>query len=412
MLYFTLILALVGQLVTAYKKQQIALSEASTNFSGQLYQKIALNEPNIVYSPYSIHSVLTMISEGARGETSAQIKDSLSITSLGDTVHAVYKELIKLLNSFKEVTIHTGNALYVKQDLHILPAFLENSTKYYNAKVDNINLSAKGGPERPINDYIAQKTKNVIKDVLSPGDIKPDTALLVVNTLFFNGTWENSFNPELTTKEDFHLLDNTVKQIDMMHDNRSLRIKKDNLNGLDVAEISFKGNRFTLIIVLPHQMDSLTDLETSLAQPHKVDEICTGLDHVDVQLAIPKFKIETSLDLIPALKALGIEDAFEPGVADFSGITPTGMSVCHNIIYYLIIDLSCPVYLSQVVHKAVIDVQETGTVAAAVTVAKVTITSEPVNLQPEEKFIVDHPFIYFLRDRQTGQILFQGKFSG
>uniref|UniRef100_A0A2C9LR09 Serpin domain-containing protein n=1 Tax=Biomphalaria glabrata TaxID=6526 RepID=A0A2C9LR09_BIOGL len=181
----------------------------------------------------------------------------------------------------------------------------------------------------------------------------------------------------------------------MMHDNRTLRIKRDNLNGLDVAEISFKGNRFTLIIVLPHQMDSLTDLETSLDQPHKVDEICTGLDHADVQLAIPKFKIETSLDLIPALKALGIEDAFEPGVANFSGITPTG-----------------PVYLSQVVHKAVIDVQETGTVAAAVTVAKVTITSEPVNLQPEEKFIVDHPFIYFLRDRQTGQILFQGKFSG
>uniref|UniRef100_A0A2C9KX22 Serpin domain-containing protein n=1 Tax=Biomphalaria glabrata TaxID=6526 RepID=A0A2C9KX22_BIOGL len=224
MLYFTLILALVGQLVAADKKQQIALSEASTNFSGQLYQKIALNDPNIVYSPYSIHSVLTMISEGARGETSAQIKDSLSITSLGDTVHAVYKELIKLLNSFKEVTIHTGNALYVKQDLHILPAFLENSTKYYSAKVDNINLSANGGPERPINDYR-------LSERVFPGSVKEECVDDKQSSVRVNVSYEiqtfmcsnqenlilksNTFlknDPELTTKEDFHLLDNTVKQ--------------------------------------------------------------------------------------------------------------------------------------------------------------------------------------------------------
>ncbi|KAI8739265.1 leukocyte elastase inhibitor [Biomphalaria glabrata] len=178
----------------------------------------------------------------------------------------------------------------------------------------------------------------------------------------------------------------------MMNADRYVNIKRDNVNKVDVAELPFKGGRFSLYIALPRAVDGITDLEQLLVQPEKVKQLFTGLSSVRVQLSIPKFKTETTLSLNTPLRDMGIRKAFISNAANFSGITPA------------------QVFISQVLHKAVIEVKETGTVAAAATVIGVSLTS--VQLPPTQTFIADHPFVYFLRDNQTGQILFQGKFSG
>nr|KAI8738074.1 antitrypsin-like isoform X1 [Biomphalaria glabrata] len=391
-LFYAVLVAVIGQLVRADQQQQLALSSASSDFSQRLYQKVALNEPSIVYSPYSIHSALTMTSLGARGDTEAEMKNTLGITSLGNSVHTIYKELIEQINSVTDVELNTANAIFVKPNFQIVPKFTQDTTDYYSAQTANIDLSANGGPEKPINDYIANKTENIIRNVLQPGTIDDDTVMLLINTIFFNGTWESTFDKHQTRNQDFNQLPYVVKQVEMMTDDRNVNIKRDDVNKVDIAELPFKGGRFSLYIALPQAIDGITDLEQLLDRPEKVKQLFTGLSSVRVQLSIPKFKTETTLSLNTPLKDMGIRKAFISKVADFSGIT------------------SAEIFISEVLHKAVIEVMETGTVAAAATV--VAVFYEPVQLPPTESFIADHPFVYFLRDNQTGQILFQGKFSG
>ncbi|KAI8739264.1 antitrypsin isoform X1 [Biomphalaria glabrata] len=391
-LFYAVLVAVIGQLVRADQQQQLALSSASSDFSQRLYQKVALNEPSIVYSPYSIHSALTMTSLGARGDTETEMKNTLGITSLGNSVHTIYKELIEQINSVTDVELNTANAIFVKPNFQIVPKFTQDTTEYYSAQTANIDLSANGGPEKPINDYIANKTENIIQNVLQPGTIDDDTVMLLINTIFFNGTWEATFDKHQTRNQDFKQLPYVVKQVEMMTDDRNVNIKRDDVNKVDIAELPFKGGRFSFYIALPQAIDGITDLEQLLARPEKVKQLFTGLSSVRVQLSIPKFKTETTLSLNTPLKDMGIRKAFISKVADFSGIT------------------SAEIFISEVLHKAVIEVMETGTVAAAATV--VAVFYEPAQLPPTESFIADHPFVYFLRDNQTGQILFQGKFSG
>ncbi|CAL1535312.1 unnamed protein product [Lymnaea stagnalis] len=394
MLYLPLLcLAVVSQLVSGDQQQQLALSSAASAFSQQLYQKVALDKPNVIYSPYSIHSALSMTSLGARGDTATELAQTLGVTSLGASTHAAYKELIQQLNAVKDVALNTGNAIFVNWNYNLVQQFVEDVTNDYFAKSSNIDLSAPGGPEKPINDYIAAKTENMIQNVLPRGSIDASTVMVLVNTIFFNGTWDHQFSKYKTVSQDFHKVGGAIGKVDMMHDERTLKIKRDNSNGVDVAELPFKGGRFSLYIALPQKVDGVSDLEKLLATPGKVDDLFTGLSPVRLNLALPKFKIETTLTLNSALRDLGIVKAFSPMAADFTGITQ-----------------SAQVYISQVLHKAMIEVQETGTVAAAATVISMVALS--VQLPPNQYFVADHPFVYFLRDNQTGQILFQGKFSG
>ncbi|XP_055861298.1 serpin B6-like [Biomphalaria glabrata] len=408
MVVLSIFLAFMGQLVSADQQQQLALSSASSDFSQRLYQKVALNKSNVVYSPYSIHSLLTMTSLGARGDTAAEMKNVLGITSLGESVHSLYRETIQQLNSQSNVQLLTGNAIFINPSYPIVPEFIQETANEYFALTDHIDFSANGGPEKPINDYVEAKTEHVIKDLLEPelnsfqqaeingfiviskpGAIDNYTVMLLVNTIFFNGTWNYPFDVTKTGMQDFQLLGGAVKQVDMMSGYQiETNIKTDDVNKVDVAEIAFKGKRFALYIALPQEVDGITDLEILLQKPGKVDELLTGFDSKNIKITMPKFRIETKIELKDVLIDMGMVQAFSDKSADFSGLS------------------QAQVYISKVIHKAVIEVQESGTVAAAVTAAKITGKVKPV------PFIADHPFLYFLRDKETGQVIFQGKFSG
>ncbi|XP_055862102.1 serpin B6-like isoform X3 [Biomphalaria glabrata] len=334
-----------------------------------------------------------MASLGARGNTATELSRTLSITSLGDSVHTIYKELIQQINGIRDVQTYTANAIFLNPKFQTAPSFIQETLNYYSARTDSINFSAAGGPEKPINDYIASKTNNMVVNTLAQGTVTPATAMLLINTIFFNGTWETSFKDALTKKKDFRQSISTVKIVDMMLDNdRTLNIKRDNTIGVDVAEFPFKGGRFSFYIALPQTAEAITELEMLLPLPGKTSQLFVGLTPVRAKVEIPKFKIETSLKLKKTLVELGISDAFNPARADFTGITLSGQ-----------------LSFDEVIHKAVIDVRETGTVAAAATVIS-SLKSLP--LPPAASFIANHPFVYFLRDKVTGQILFQGKFSG
>uniref|UniRef100_A0A2C9KWC2 Serpin domain-containing protein n=1 Tax=Biomphalaria glabrata TaxID=6526 RepID=A0A2C9KWC2_BIOGL len=217
--------------------------------------------------------------------------------------------------------------------------------------------------------------------------------MLLINTIFLSGTWETVFDKRRTTNKKFYQPGGKVKEVEMMTDYRNVNIKKDNVSKVDVAELPFKGGRFSLYIALPRTVNGITDLEQLLVEPDQADQLFTGLTSVGARLVIPKFKTETMLNLNTPLKEMGITQAFNPSSANFSGISPV------------------QIFINEVLQKALIEVQEIGTVAAtarAINVKK--LSSGPLHLK--ENFIADHSFVYFLRDNQTGQILLQGKFTG
>uniref|UniRef100_A0A2C9K8K4 Serpin domain-containing protein n=1 Tax=Biomphalaria glabrata TaxID=6526 RepID=A0A2C9K8K4_BIOGL len=325
MILLPITLIVLGQLVSADQQQQLALSSASSDFSQRLYQKVALDGSNVVYSPYSIHSLLTMTSLGARGDTATEMKDVLGITSLGDSVHSIYRETIQQLNSQSNVQLLTGNAIFINPIYPVVPEFIQETSDKYLAKADNIDMDANGGPEEPINEYIENKTEHVIKDLLEPGTIDNLTVMLLVNTIFFNGTWNSPFDETKTRKQDFQLPGGAVKQVDMMNGIQiETNVKTDDVNKFDVAEIAFTGSRFAMYIALPQEVDGITDLEILLQKPGKVDELFTGHGSYNVQMAIPKFKIETKLELKDVLVDMGMAKAFSDTLADFAGLTQKG----------------------------------------------------------------------------------------
>ncbi|KAI8739267.1 Serine Protease inhibitor, partial [Biomphalaria glabrata] len=167
MLACAIILAVIGQLVSADQQQQLALSSASSDFSQRLYQKVALDKPNVVYSPYSIHLGLTMTSTGAGGDTATEMKNILGITALGSSVNSIYKDLIQQINSVTDVELYTANAVFVWPDLSVVPRFTLDLLSYYSAQTNRIKFSAGGGAEKPINDDVAARTRNIIT-VLPP----------------------------------------------------------------------------------------------------------------------------------------------------------------------------------------------------------------------------------------------------
>ncbi|XP_005107373.2 serpin B4 [Aplysia californica] len=198
----------------------------------------------------------------------------------------------------------------------------------------------------------------------------------------------------MTMKKPFHQLGGARSQVDMMRDDRYVNFKSDNSLKADMVRIPFKGGRFSMYVVLPQSVDGITALETSLTSGDAINKLFDGFQPQYVSLEIPKFKIESTFHLKDQLKALGMVKAFDANAADFSGITQVNGT-----------------HISSVIHKAVIEVKETGTTAAAATV--VTIVAESVMIHSDmTHFRADHPFLFFLRDDQTNQILFQGKFSG
>ncbi|XP_035826973.1 serpin B3 [Aplysia californica] len=371
------------------------LSKANAGFSQRLYQKIAVGKSEAVYSPYSIHSALSMTALGARGQTASEMYSTLGLTSMAAGPDNAYHDLIVRLNSAKDVQLYTGNGIFTNPSFNIVPSFVTDVQNKYFAKAEAFDMNAAGGPEKPINDFIERNTHDMIKNVVKSNSITSDTVMLLVNTLFFKGNWAENFDVYKTQKKPFHQLGGARSQVDMMKDERHVNFKSDNSLKADMVRIPFKGGRFSLYVVLPQSVDGITALETSLTSGDAINKLFDGLEPKYASLEIPKFRIESSFQLKDQLKALGMVKAFDAKAANFSGITPAKET-----------------YISSVIHQAMIEVKETGTTAAATTAVSIEATSLLVPPPDMVYFRADHPFLFFLRDDQTKQILFQGKFSG
>nr|KAI8732662.1 collagen alpha-6(VI) chain-like serpin B6-like P Biomineralization/Cytoskeleton/Tissue growth [Biomphalaria glabrata] len=367
------------------------LTSAVSVFSYDMYRKIGVQAVNVVYSPLSIHTVLSMVYMGARGDTENQMKNTLRLKDL-PSPHNAINEVLHSIIEVKDVELLMANGMWFNPYvLQIKPLYKKELNNLYNATLETFDFNSHDGPERPINEWIANQTKNQITSFMLPSTITEDSQMYLINTLFFNGTWESPFDEYLTHKNSFQLSLGNKIDIDFMRQTATYQVKMSAVENVDVIRMPFTNERFAFYIALPKSYSGLRDFEMMIALQdyERINGLFTDMKTERVDLMLPKFKITTSLNLYSGLKHLGMTDAFGP-LANFDGIAENQLSI------------------TDVLHKATLEVTETGTVAVAASSATSSILSlgvDPVS------FIVDHAFMFFLRDDLNSLILFHGKFT-
>lgn len=370
-----------------------AAAEANNAFALALYQQLAESDGNLFYSPYSIYTALMMTYAGAAGQTAEQMKQALEITVPEGEAHAALNALNLTLknNSMFDgapvFSFNVANQLWGQKDFVFNEQFLNTLSAYYDANLKTVDFRDSENARALINLWVAAQTNDKIKDLIPEGVLNALTRLVLTNAVYFKAAWMNQFDPANTAPGTFTLSDGSQVDVPMMRAQRSMQAFVD--EQFAVVELPYVGGRYSMALVMPAQ-GGLAEFESSL-DAEKLNEILGSLSTASVTLSLPKFKLESSFGLSEAMKTLGMTDAFMPGLADFSGMEGT-----RNL------------YISDLLHKAYVDVNEEGTEAAAATAVVVGMTS-----MPAESYTIDfdRPFLFLIRDIQTNAILFMGRMA-
>lgn len=371
----------------------IAAAVAVNAFGLDLYRKLAADGGNVVVSPASIALALAMARAGAHGATATEMDAVLH--DVASDANAVWLNALDLAltgrsGTFKDetgkshdVTLRIANATFGQRGLTLVHAYLDALASRFGAGVRLVDYVTETEAARTlINGWVDGQTEHRIPELLVPGIITTDTRLTLVNAIYLKAAWQTPF-PESGTKAGaFNLADGSSLEVPMMTTTASLPYAAG--DGWRAVELPYIGGSLAMTVIVP---DDLAAFEASLSA-EQLAGIVGDLREFDVTLSLPKFGIETKAMLADLLAALGMPSAFDPARADFSGITTEEA-----------------LYISDVVHQANIDVDEKGTTAAAATavVMRATAGQEQVALQ------VDRPFLFALRDRPTGAVLFLGR---
>ncbi|XP_076671481.1 serine protease inhibitor 3/4 isoform X10 [Andrena cerasifolii] len=363
-----------------------AVSQGTNAFSSQLFQTVVEENPgNLIMSPLSAAVVLAMAAYGARGETENQFKKVLHLPSTDSLGTSGYQALIDNINNVKENTLVLANKVFTAEKFSVKPSYRELTETYFRSITQLVNFAKSDEAAATINTWVKENTNNRIDGIVSASDLDETTALVLVNAVYFKGQWRNKFNPTFTRDMPFHINEQTVKNVPTMHRQGSYRYGElPNLNAKFV-EIPYQGNELSMVIILPNEINGLPMVEKKLQGMSIADILKQGYER-EVQLQLPKFKIEKKIDLNSVLEKMGLTDMFTAH-ANFSGIADNKLAV------------------SKVVQKAFIEVNEEGSEAAAVTgiVAVLTSFKIPMTLS------VNHPFIYsIIRKGNTNIQLFEG----
>jgi serine protease inhibitor len=344
---------------------------------------------NAIFSPFSISTALAMLDAGAAGQTDAQLRDALHFTLPGDRVHAAYGALLASLDtgrSYGDYTLATADRLFGQQGLSFQRAFLATTKDDYHAELEPIDFA--GAPESAgttIDRWVADQTDGEIRELFPPGAIDSSTRLVLANAIVFKGSWDHPFDRRQTEIGRFHVAGGADVSTPLMH--ASLPIAMGPMPGGTLGVLPFRGKDLALLVFLPNDPDGLPQLEAQLtgdAIAYAVATAPTSEEPNDVTL--PKFALAQNQTLSSTLASLGITAAFDPVLADFSGI-----------------DGDRDLVLQSVVHDARITVDEAGAVALGATGVTVVIKSLPPSLA------VDHSFAFAIYDQVTRSILFLGR---
>ncbi len=372
-----------------------AVVDGNNVFALNLYQSLRSTDGNVVFSPYSISLALAMAYAGAHGETELQMADALHFTIPQERLHPAFNQLDLDLtregqpgtNNGQPLQLDIANAVWAEQSFVFLKIYLDLIARNYGAGVQLADFVNQPEAVRSgINQWVSAQTHQKIRDLIPEGALDPMTKLVLVNAIYFKADWENQFDPIDTKDAPFHLLDGSVSQVKMMSNDFSA-VPYSTGNGYQAVELNYLGDTASMDIVIP-DVGKFEDFESQL-NTQKLADILTGMQPTPLSLGLPKFSFKTNFNLGQQLSGLGMPNAFDPNLADFSGMTG-----------------GRDLFISKVLHQAFVAVDEKGTEAAAATSVIMAPTSM---MQSGVNLTIDRPFIFFIRDLPNKQILFAGR---
>lgn len=376
------------------------IANSQNQFALDLYGQIHDdNQDNLIFSSYSIWQALAMVYAGARGDTESQMMATMHYdlpqNELHTTLGGMNAEILSrgvapddAPEGTQPLLLNIANGIWSQEGFALQPDYVDILNQAYDSEmyqVDFANGSAEAIADE-INGWISDETEGKIEAVVSPDALSPMTRLVLANAIYFKGAWLFQFHPEATSDAPFTRLDGSTVDVPMMHQVENFGYAVTDT--FVAVELPYAGDSAAMLIVMP--LGDFAEFENGLTlESFDAIRLQAMVTRAEVNLSLPRFEFSTEVSLPDTLKAMGMTDAFDPNLADFSGIADEEL------------------YISDVLHQAVIKVEETGTEAAAVTVVIMETTAAPMD-EPVE-ITLDHPFIYAIYDRATNAILFMGR---
>jgi len=373
-------------------KDEMLMVGSSNTFGFDLFRYIEQNnesQENIMVSPLSIDYALFMAYNGAKGETKEQMKTLLHATGLTDEQFNQNNQNIMeaLIAVDPLVQMKIANSIWHDRDFNVLSSFIQVNQAFYKAVVESLDFSDPQSVQI-INNWVSEQTNGKIPTIID--QISEDAVLYLINAIYFKGQWKYQFDETLTMPRPFYKLDGTQSNPETMVAQAALRYYEN--EKFEAVELPYGQGNYSMVVLLPKTSSNPSEV-ISLMNSQNWDSWIEGMaEHESVVVNLPRFTFSYEMSLNSTLQGLGMINAFTPGVADFSGIT-TQMEI----------------FISRVIHKTFVEVNEQGTEAAAVTAIEFENTSVGPD-EPEAKyFYVDRPFVFVIRERDTNAVLFAGK---
>lgn len=343
------------------------------------------NNQNIFVSPPSVAIALSMLYNGANGQTQVEMNEALGYQGMSwQQVNLANQNLqTSLETSDEKIELTISNSLWARQDIPFSHQFLKNNRTFYNAQITNLDFASPQAVNI-INNWVEDKTRGKITRIIS--EINADDLMFLINAIYFKGIWQTEFDPQLTEEQEFYLPNGQTKSHPLM--SRRDKYQYYENEQFQAVSVPYGQGRFSLYVFLPRQDYNLNSFLTQLNSDNW-QQWLSEFRQREGTLKMPRFKLEYEVTLNQALKALGMESMFTADKADFSGMT------------------SIEVVVDQVKHKTFVEVNEEGTEAAAVTSIGIQATSVQISPEPFN-MVVNRPFFCAIRDNETGTLLFMG----
>jgi serpin B len=391
------VLAMAGKQAGAQERKELfvsdelkSLCESNNRFALDMYAQLAKSQSgNMFFSPTSIATALAMTYAGAEGVTQKEMAEALRLNLPEDQVHKAFASLMSRLNPSQPEAfeLNMANRLWGQEGEKFLEEFLAITREAYGAELAELDFVRNAELARTqINAWVEQQTKERIKDLIPEGVLSSLTRLVLTNAIYFKGMWELEFDEKATKDAPFTVTAGTKVTVPMMA--QKSKFKYAGTETVQLLEMPYKGDALSMLVLLPREVDGLSALEKELSA-ERLDAWISSMRSVEVQVYFPRMELTGEFQLNSMLAALGMPTAFSATQADFSGMNGKR-------------DL----FISAAIHKAYVKVNEEGTEAAAATGIVMRTLSMP---RPPEVFRADHPFVFAIRENQTGGILFLGR---
>ncbi|XP_012263035.2 antichymotrypsin-2-like isoform X2 [Athalia rosae] len=360
------------------------ISRSSNKFCGTFYSNVAARIiDNVACSPLSTHIILSLVAYGSRGKTADELKSGLYLTSEDSLEHNGFKTLLDALNNVTDIELNVANNIYIQENLSIVPDFLTINSKFFYSITPTVDFKDSIESSKQINSWVEEKTNNKIKDVISADDLNESTKIVLVNAIYFKGNWEHPFDVTFTEHRPFYISKDTKRHVPTMFKKHKYAHGKAAKLNSRIIELPYSNNNFSMLIILPNEIEGLRFLEKNF-KPKSLKHIEWKTSEVEVYL--PKFKVESTIDLEDSLTEMGMGTMFSD-LADLTGVAQG------------------PLKVSKIVQKAFIEINEKGCEAAAATVIQIRLRRM---VDQPEIFKVDRPFMFTIQHKPSNIPIFVG----